>query len=994
MPAFESDEAPVQAKLTIGQPGDKYEQEADSMADQVMAMPEPGAKRIETPQSKVSIQRFYFPSTEASQQKSLDGKHILQTKGQNDSAGKSPTLENRLNTSKGRGTPLSKETRTFMENRFGQDFSTVRVHTGSESAQMNKDLGAQAFTHKQDVYFGAGKYSPESNSGKRLLAHELTHVIQQGDSNSLNKKQAGKPNPEYSGNQPPNIQAAWYNFNIPFTDYQFDPSIRGIKNAANIAKDTAVDTAGWVKDRVTEGFEWVFEKIKGLVSSGIDWLNNIFSEIKEFATASFDEVRNSLSSLLGYITSPINVITSAFNNLDENLLLTAWESLKNGTSFIWKGIKVVIDNVLKVGTGLWSNASKYVSSLFNRIGSVIDSWPFRQLPGFIQRRARKLFKGIRSLWYKIRNFITDTLTRLKTFTSRILTSIESFSQRVVSYGVKKVIDSVGSIKRAWKFVQKVSSDPLAFIQPTINKLAAKLNTGAPSKAIAIGQRKLQANLQENQSSATDNSIIQRQSNQVSPQRSTASKGEILIGFSTAIETAWANLNIGQMLKDAFINMFWPPATIRAIGKEFHELWSTDWANAVSSLFLPRNILKDPVGFFHDVWSNLLVLLDFPLALWRRLNNILMVLLGVITIALVIIGAVAGGIAGAGAGGVGAIPGAIAGAKAGLILAGQACIALLKSYLLAEGISVVKSLIDLLSARQTQEEKQRDYLQMAGSLIGMAMAILLVAILMFLSQLIAAVVRGIKGRFKPPTEKMKLLPKETEGVKPPKETEGVKPPKETEEVKPPKETEEVKPPKETEEKKPASGPKEFIVDSPSRIAHTEPTFDGVEYNWALYDIETGAQFAWQHTESPKVNPSGGPEMTLRPKKAVLPSGERVILRAEGFSWTTEALKKMIEVYQKLFGKTPGNLPGEIAWKNLENFQKEFIKIRSQNPNLGEQEIANQAIREISFGKRRIEIGYDDINVKITEKGPVELDGVTHSDVPTWVEIDARPSSSAQ
>ena len=106
------------------------------------------------------------------------------------------------------------------------------------------------------------------------------------------------------------------------------------------------------------------------------------------------------------------------------------------------------------------------------------------------------------------------------------------------------------------------------------------------------------------------------------------------------------------------------------------------------------------------------------------------------------------------------------------------------------------------------------------------------------------------------------------------------------------------------------------------------------------------------------------MTLRPKKAVLPSGERVILRAEGFSWTTEALKKMIEVYQKLFGKTPGNLPGEIAWKNLENFQKEFIKIRSQNPNLGEQEIANQAIREISFGKRRIEIGYDDINVKIT------------------------------
>ncbi|NEQ54069.1 MAG: DUF4157 domain-containing protein, partial [Leptolyngbya sp. SIO3F4] len=148
MPAFESDEAPVQAKLTIGQPGDKYEQEADSMADQVMAMPEPGAKRIET-QSKASIQRFYFPSSEALQQKSLNGQHILQTKGQNGSTGTSHTLENRLNSSKGRGTPLSKETRTFMENRFGQDFSAVRVHTGSESAQMNKDLGALAFTHSK-----------------------------------------------------------------------------------------------------------------------------------------------------------------------------------------------------------------------------------------------------------------------------------------------------------------------------------------------------------------------------------------------------------------------------------------------------------------------------------------------------------------------------------------------------------------------------------------------------------------------------------------------------------------------------------------------------------------------------------------------------------------------------------------------------------------------------------------------------------------------------
>ncbi len=77
------------------------------------------------------------------------------------------------------GQPLPKATRAFMESRFGQDFSQVRVHADSEAAQLNQALRAQAFTHGQDVYFGEGRYSPESGAGKRLLAHELTHTVQQ-----------------------------------------------------------------------------------------------------------------------------------------------------------------------------------------------------------------------------------------------------------------------------------------------------------------------------------------------------------------------------------------------------------------------------------------------------------------------------------------------------------------------------------------------------------------------------------------------------------------------------------------------------------------------------------------------------------------------------------------------------------------------------------------------------------------------------------------------
>ena len=88
-------------------------------------------------------------------------------------------LEQRLATQKGKGQPLSAEVRAFMEPRFGVDLGGVRVHTGGEAVQLTQALKAQAFTHGQDVYFGAGKYDPGTDAGKRLLAHELTHVVQQ-----------------------------------------------------------------------------------------------------------------------------------------------------------------------------------------------------------------------------------------------------------------------------------------------------------------------------------------------------------------------------------------------------------------------------------------------------------------------------------------------------------------------------------------------------------------------------------------------------------------------------------------------------------------------------------------------------------------------------------------------------------------------------------------------------------------------------------------------
>ena len=196
-------ELPVQAKLTIGQPGDKYEQEADRTAAQVMAMPDAAVQRstqdvteddegampaiqrqgleedseedTTVAQVQPAVQReTLIDDSEEETEKPLRPKSFLQAKGENAQAPQG--FETKLAQHKGKGKPLSQEARSFMEPRFGADFSGVRVHEAPQEAGAIK---AQAFTHGQDINFISGKYNPGSSSGKELLAHELTHTIQQ-----------------------------------------------------------------------------------------------------------------------------------------------------------------------------------------------------------------------------------------------------------------------------------------------------------------------------------------------------------------------------------------------------------------------------------------------------------------------------------------------------------------------------------------------------------------------------------------------------------------------------------------------------------------------------------------------------------------------------------------------------------------------------------------------------------------------------------------------
>ncbi len=115
---------------------------------------------------------------------SLPSSYTVQrsARGPPEGNGQQGSFESNLQSSRGLGSPLPGDTRSFMESRFSADFSGVRVHTNETSVQMNMEINAQAFTHGNDIYFNSGKFSPSSHEGKSLLAHELTHTIQQGAS--------------------------------------------------------------------------------------------------------------------------------------------------------------------------------------------------------------------------------------------------------------------------------------------------------------------------------------------------------------------------------------------------------------------------------------------------------------------------------------------------------------------------------------------------------------------------------------------------------------------------------------------------------------------------------------------------------------------------------------------------------------------------------------------------------------------------------------------
>ena len=321
----------IQAKLGIGKSNDKYEVEADQVADKVVSN-----KQINNPNT------FFKPTPlvqkQTAKENTKEDKKEIQTKDEEQQIQRSASydgnpsdasaLENNLNNSKGGGSPLPNQTKTEMESGFGSDFSKVRIHTNSNAIQMSQELGAQAFTNGNDVYFNEGKYDTNSKEGKHLLAHELTHTVQQ--SGNIQKKET------------PDIQRNW------------------LGDAWDATTDAVSDAAGWVGDRASDAADWVGDAASGIASG----VSSAWSAATSFLGGAASALWSGLTSLGSDVLSWLSSAGSAVWNAISWFGSAAWDIIASIGTFLWEKLSIL-------GTNVWSFISNIPSRLW-RI--VVHGW--------------------------------------------------------------------------------------------------------------------------------------------------------------------------------------------------------------------------------------------------------------------------------------------------------------------------------------------------------------------------------------------------------------------------------------------------------------------------------------------------------------------------------------------------------------------------------------------------------------------------------------------
>jgi hypothetical protein len=338
----------VQARLLTGSAENSHEKAAENTADTVISnekVPHTGVSSL----SKNSIQS-------ASQQEN-----------QEEYRGQIP--------SSGSGKPIEPSAKAFMEGRFGRNFNHVRIHNNSSSAEMADSIRARAFTHGSDIYFNRGEYEPETEEGRHLLAHELTHTIQQG---------AGSGGDQQSGIVQPSR----------------------FRRFASSVGSRLRSAAEWVGDSLQAGLNWLRGRLGSMVSSLPGYgLFTVFLGRDPIAGTSVDR------SGINFINHGLDVIP--FGNefkqklIQENALHEAATFIDDEIAKLDISPSDIMAQFRRFWDGLSLSDVRDPGGVFDRLISIF-SGPVNRIVTFAINLARKFLEIVKNyLLSKLREFVEN-----------------------------------------------------------------------------------------------------------------------------------------------------------------------------------------------------------------------------------------------------------------------------------------------------------------------------------------------------------------------------------------------------------------------------------------------------------------------------------------------------------------------------------------------------------------------------------------------------------
>ncbi len=691
----------ARSALRVSSPNDPAEKEAVAKAAEVMRMPAPvspvealgsaGVQRCACEQCASGIEAH---RKEAGPVRTHD-------------------VSDRIHANLSAGSPLPADVRTFMEPRFGADFGGVRVHTGEQAARLSSDLNAHAFTVGNHIFFGHAQYQPGAASGKELIAHELTHVVQQtgiGQDKSSNDgptKLASSPAVKADHVPPPSIarlpttsphiQRAWYNFSIPGTDYEFDPSIEGVKTAAGVVKDAAVSA-----------FDWIVDEIESLVNAGIDWLKEKWNELKEYVKSELAGAQEFFTNIIAKVTSPLAFVANAIMNFDAQWLETAWATFSALLDKLANGFKAIADGVLGTVNKLWGAINSYATWVLNRLSSLTGNFLFRKLPDRLQQLAAKAIDWFKSTWKDINDGWNELFGKVKSWIDSAIVTVFGFVRRVLSFAINKVIAGILLFGQLVLFLKDLFSNPQKYVGLLAERSVAAFD-GVETKFEGLASKYLGGG-EKSAPSRVANAAIQHlpASAGVTGTKTSASWSEIGHGVVGMMGKKWGEFKANPLavVKQFLIDMIFPmKGNLDDIVQLFRDI---------------KKVVTGPLSAssLEELWTSILQILDIPILIYHTVVSILMRSLMVPLIVATF------------------IPHPIVKAIAAAVGYG-----LLGAFVEAETLNLAHKLLLLKTGATTKAQKQDAYNRIADSLIALAMAAV-IAIIMLLLHFIANVAKGV------------------------------------------------------------------------------------------------------------------------------------------------------------------------------------------------------------------------------------------------------------